>query len=652
MNCGCENMREIFPECDKTRWEVQCSSYIEDADNYYTKKQVDDLIESATTSGSCCITPEEVDEKIASAKTEIEAEIPTVPTSNTAFTNDAGYLTEHQQLKTINNESLVGEGNIVISGDCDLTNYYTTAQTVNLVESAVTVVEAEIPSLSGYATEQWVLDKNYITGVDLSDYATKSEIPTVPTSNTAFTNDAGYLTEHQHLKTINNESLVGDGNIVITGGSGSGLTKVEGYSAIVVGQDENKMKLRYFNSDGTSGTTTLLETAPIYGLKIFTNNHIGIDDTIVAKKGWVEDQHYITGVDLSDYVTYEDMSEYIDDVYTKQEVNNLFVTKQYFQKYAVTNTEYNTTIYNLRQEIDSLKAIVSGCCATTGQTYTRWITVPNDYTCSGTTKYAVEKEQTSTDGINWTDTGNTRRGSELEVYSLDCGYAPPTTYKVTMRYTDGTEDKRECDGSDNLRALNPSNWEDISGVTVGTCIHDIGNLCFYGFSGMTSVTLHNAIRKIGKMAFSRCVSLPSITLPNSLTEIGFDAFAHDSSLESIVIPSGVTVLEYGALKFCTSLTSVTLSEGIQSIGNIALAYDDSLTTLTLPSTVTFIDEYAMAYNNALTTVTCLATTPPTLGYQNIFMGDGNLTAIYVPSESVNAYKSAWSEYANKIQAIP
>lgn len=130
MACGCENTREIFPECDKTRWEVQCSSYIEDASNYYTKKQVDDLIESATTSGSCCITPEEVDEKIESAKTEIEA---------------------------------------------------------------------EIPSLSGYATEQWVLDKHYISGVDLSDYALKSEIPTVPTSNTAFTNDAGYLTEHQSL---------------------------------------------------------------------------------------------------------------------------------------------------------------------------------------------------------------------------------------------------------------------------------------------------------------------------------------------------------------------------------------------------------------------------------------------------------------------
>lgn len=238
MACNCEGKKyNIGMGC--------CQPVLAPIENYYTKWQVDDLIESATTSG-CCITPEEVDEKIESAKTEIEAEIPslsgyateqwvldqnyitgvdlsnyatkseipTIPTSNTAFTNDAGYLTEHQHLKTINNESLVGDGNIVISGDTDLTNYYTTAQTVNLVESAITVVEGEIPSLTGYATEQWVLDQNYITGVDLSNYALKSEIPTVPTSNTAFTNDARYLTEHQSLSGYATEQWVLDKNYI------------------------------------------------------------------------------------------------------------------------------------------------------------------------------------------------------------------------------------------------------------------------------------------------------------------------------------------------------------------------------------------------------------------------------------------------------
>lgn len=259
-----------------------CEPVLAPIENYYTKYQVDKLIESATTSG-CCITPEEVDEKIASAKTEIEneipslsgyateqwvldkhyisgvdlsdyalkSEIPTVPTSNTAFTNDAGYLTEHQSLsgyvtnaemsaftydkatidekvaqggtfdptqyynKTATNALLDEKLDVTAYTPTDLSNYYNKQEVNNIVESAKTEVEAEIPSLSGYATEQWVLDKHYISGVDLSDYALKSEIPTVPTSNTAFTNDAGYLTEHQQLKTINNQSITGTGNITI-----------------------------------------------------------------------------------------------------------------------------------------------------------------------------------------------------------------------------------------------------------------------------------------------------------------------------------------------------------------------------------------------------------------------------------------------------
>lgn len=89
-----------------------CQPVLAPIENYYNKWQIDRMleeIESAITSG-CCITPEEVDDKIESAKTEIES---------------------------------------------------------------------EIPSLSGYATEDWVENKGYITGVDLSDYATLEDIPDV-----------------------------------------------------------------------------------------------------------------------------------------------------------------------------------------------------------------------------------------------------------------------------------------------------------------------------------------------------------------------------------------------------------------------------------------------------------------------------------------
>ena len=70
-------------------------------------------------------------------------------------------------------------------------------------------VETMISSAtSGLASEQWVEDQHYITGVDLSNYALKSEIPTVPTNVSAFVNDVPYLTEHQSLSGYATENYV------------------------------------------------------------------------------------------------------------------------------------------------------------------------------------------------------------------------------------------------------------------------------------------------------------------------------------------------------------------------------------------------------------------------------------------------------------
>ena len=92
------------------------------------------------------------------------------------------------------------------AGSVDLTNYYTKAQ-----------VDAKIPDTSTFATKTWVEGKGYLTEhQSLTEYAKKSEIPT---KTSQLTNNSGYLTEHQSLKTINGESIVGTGNITISGGS-------------------------------------------------------------------------------------------------------------------------------------------------------------------------------------------------------------------------------------------------------------------------------------------------------------------------------------------------------------------------------------------------------------------------------------------------
>lgn len=108
----------------------------------------------------------------------------------------------------------------------DLSNYYTKPETDEAIKTAVEAipevdltgyakitdipdvsgfatkddissVESKIPSLAGYATEQWVEAKGYLTEhQSLENYALKSEIPT---KTSDLTNDSGYLTEHQSL---------------------------------------------------------------------------------------------------------------------------------------------------------------------------------------------------------------------------------------------------------------------------------------------------------------------------------------------------------------------------------------------------------------------------------------------------------------------
>ena len=146
-----------------------------DPTQYYDKAATDELLEGKLDASA--YTPVDLSDYYTKSETNSQISSATADMATQTWVDNQGYLTEHQSLA----------------------EYYTKSEVNGIVTSAVTDVESEIPSLSGYATEQWVTDQHYITGVDLSDYATKSEIPVVPTNVSAFNNDAGYLTEHQSL---------------------------------------------------------------------------------------------------------------------------------------------------------------------------------------------------------------------------------------------------------------------------------------------------------------------------------------------------------------------------------------------------------------------------------------------------------------------
>ena len=122
-----------------------------------------------------------------------------------------------------------------------------------------------------------------------------------------------------------------------------------------------------------------------------------------------------------------------------------------------------------------------------------------------------------------------------------------------------------------------------------------------------------------------------------------------TDLVSVEIGSCLTSIGENTFDGCTSLTSCTIGSGVTSIGSGAFFYCRSLTSIVIPSGVTSIGEYAFYDCRCLTSITVEATTVPTLGL-NAFT-DTNNCPIYVPCDSVDAYKSAWSTYASRITCI-
>ena len=234
-------------------------------------------------------------------------------------------------------------------------------------------------------------------------------------------------------------------------------------------------------------------------------------------------------------------------------------------------------------------------------------------------------------------------------YIFEEAETKPANNEIWYTSSDGsiiTPNKSDAFGA-NIVSNTYENGQGV--ITFDAPVTSIGGSAFYDCTSLTSITIPDSVTSIGNLAFRECTSLTSVTIPDSVTSIGDDAFRDCTSLASVTIPDRVTSIGRSAFEGCTSLTSVTIGNSVTSIGEYAFCACYSLTSVTIPNSVTSIGVGAFYGCTSLTSVYCKATTPPT-GSSNMFDMNASGRKIYVPRESVEAYKAAsgWSNYADYI----
>lgn len=224
--------------------------------------------------------------------------------------------------------------------------------TVNLAGYAL---KTDIPSLAGYATESWVESKNYLTEhQSLTEYAKKSDL--TPYATQEWVDSKGYLTEHQSLdgkqdvlvsgnniKTINGESILGEGNITLSTESGASIddtaistsstyssskidttyAKKEEYDRIIptdITVNANKMYL-YHNGTEITGQTPV-EFKTIGGVSVFGSGNIEMSSggtTVEANPTLYGNETVLTGIKIAD-TKYSIPNPNLDNYALKSEV--------------------------------------------------------------------------------------------------------------------------------------------------------------------------------------------------------------------------------------------------------------------------------------------------------------------------------------------
>lgn len=268
--------------------------------------------------------------------------------------------------------------------------------------------------------------------------------------------------------------------------------------------------------------------------------------------------------------------------------------------------------------------------------------------------FTIRYRQTVSNGVvvDWGD-GETNTYSGTTAANHDHTYASGGNYCITLEAVNGdlhldTNSGNTIAGSANSGTRYKSAY--ITRIEIGNA-KSIGASCFAQCRCAESILISRNISfNDTSGVFGGCSALRFVSLPQTVTSIGAGMFSYCGGLLGAAIPKEALTMGATAYLSCGSLRRVLIPESTTEIGNQAFNNCSGLQIVVLPATVSSIGAQVFTNNFSTVEYHIKATTPPALANTNAFTGITAKCKIYVPNDSLSAYKAAanWSTYASKM----
>jgi len=279
--------------------------------------------------------------------------------------------------------------------------------------------------------------------------------------------------------------------------------------------------------------------------------------------------------------------------------------------------------------------------------------------------YKLVRQVSYNNGQTWSnvDPPEYQRGDLYESESTDCpntdtiyrwntiGEMCDECWLTKVIINDSSGNTYTVSGSGEIISSEVSDYARVAtDVVITNYCTSIGDNAFSGFSSVSFVRIPSTVQTIGANAFNGCVAMTECQIPYGTTSIGRYAFVNCTSLAYADIPSTVISIGESAFRNCLNFRYISIPSAVTVIPQNCFRNCDGLSDIELHSSITSIENSAFEDCTGLFSVTVLATVPPTLG-NDVFKNTNSDLKIYVPSASLNVYKSSWSSYSNKIYPI-